>query len=116
MSAPFQLSLFRAELGAMKRFETKQIKEAIAYAQAGGQALHVWEPHTWRHRKNVPAVFRRSDLWAHLFDNDRDRLLRTVKWLGVRVIKIDREGERGQHIDLCAGPLQRALALCSRKG
>ncbi len=44
MSAPFQLSFFRAELGAMRRFETKQIKEAIAYAQAGGQALHVWEP------------------------------------------------------------------------
>jgi hypothetical protein len=96
----------------MKRFERREIREAIQYAQEGGQALHVWEPGAYRHTPGLPEVFRRSRLWAHLFDQDLCRLLRTAKALGVRVIKVEYEGTPRQHIDLCGRPLVRAIEEC----
>ena len=89
----------------------KAVREAMDYAEEGGQALHVW-PQPKNGWPNAPKVFRDSKLWAHLIDRDRDRLVKTAKELGVNVIRVEREGERGQHIDLCAGPLKKALRRC----
>lgn len=94
----------------MKRFEYRQVKDALAHAAAGGQALHVFSADTWP--GPAPAIFRRYKTWAHLIDDDEERLRRTAKTLGVRKIVVGRRGAHGQHVDLCAGPLQRALALC----
>lgn len=95
----------------MRLFATRQIYEAFEFAEAGGQALHVWTPsEMWRGRS--PRPFRRAKEWAHLIDNDAERLERTAKALGVRVIVIGRHGRRGQHIDLCGKPLERAKAMC----
>ena len=60
--------------------------------------------------KKVPACFARSETFAHLLDYDHDRLVATARRLGVRVIKVDRQGRRGQHIDLCGRPLERAIS------
>jgi hypothetical protein len=57
------------------------------------------------------AVSRGEDI-GHLFDKDESRLVATAKRLGVRVIAIDRRGQPGQHIDLCGGPMRKALAEC----
>lgn len=99
----------------MRRFEQREIREALTCAAEGGQALHVWDPgpepaKTW---PKAPAIFLRNRPWAHLFDHDVERLTATARRLGVRQVYIDRKGERGQHVDLCAKPLERALAECA---
>ena len=92
----------------MRLFKHREVKEAIAFALAGGQALHVWHPsEEWRRR--APIAFRGPGPWAHLLDQDLKRLVQTAKRLGVKVIKVGREGTDHQHIDLCAGPLCRAF-------
>lgn len=98
----------------MKVFKTRELKEAIQHAMEGGQALHL-------HRivfEDSPSCFRSAvangeDI-AHLFDQDVERLIRTARSLGVRVIYVDGKDER-QHIDLCGGPLRKALAISSRQ-
>lgn len=94
-------------------FQQMQVNEAIACAAAGGQALHL-------HRiivdeRRAPQCFvravRRGEDIAHLFDQDKDRLVKTVKKLGVRVIKIERIGTPRQHIDICGKPLERAKEM-----
>lgn len=93
----------------MKRFETRDILQAKAYALQGGQALHL---HSFNsgHR-----LFKRYPVIAHLFDLDKERLIKTVRRLDVRVIKVEREGEVGQHIDLCGKPFERACNLASKE-
>lgn len=86
----------------MKRFEMKQIFEAKEYSKQGGQALHVHNINSG-HR-----LFKRYPVIGHLFDADKTRLIATARRLGVRVIKVEREGEEGQHIDLCGKPFERA--------
>jgi hypothetical protein len=98
----------------MRRFGPKEVREAKAHAMAGHQALHLH-----RHlgdRRTAPRVFveafDRGEFFAHLFDQDAARLIATARELGVRVVLIeDRFGPR-QHVDLCGGPLRKALALC----
>jgi hypothetical protein len=91
----------------MKRFEMHQIREAKQHAMYGGQAFHV-------HRINNTGhpLFKRYPVIAHLFDQDKARLIATARKLGVRVIKVEREGEPGQHIDLCGTPFNKAMKLC----
>lgn len=98
----------------MKSFAFNEVREAVAHAADGGQALHLHRIIPDRSRAArcfVAAVDRGEDI-AHLFDLDRDRLVATARRLGVRVVKIDREGTGKQHIDLCGGPLRKALAMC----
>lgn len=86
----------------MKRFEMQQIYAAYEYAEQGGQALHIHNI-TQGH-----PLFRRYKQIAHLIDMDKDRLIATARRLGVRVIKVGREGRQGQHIDLCGKPFEKA--------
>ncbi|MCB1714259.1 MAG: hypothetical protein KDK05_03895 [Candidatus Competibacteraceae bacterium] len=92
----------------MKIFEMMDLQSAYQHAQEGGQALHL---HTLNqgHR-----LFKRYPVIAHLLDQDVERLRKTAKSLGVRVIKIEHEGTRKQHIDLCGKPLERARELAER--
>jgi len=98
----------------MKSFQMREIEEAIAHAASGGQALHLHRIIVDRDKAPacfVRAVDRGEDI-AHLFDQDLNRLIRTVKSLGVRVVVVERRGTPNQHVDLCAGPLRKAKAMC----
>ena len=90
----------------MKHF--RNVREAQQYALDGGQALHTYPA---LDIPTAPAVFKRHSTWAHLFDQDKARLTRTARGLGVRVVVVHRAGQRGQHVDLCGKPLERALAF-----
>lgn len=94
----------------------QDLRAAIAYAVAGGQALHVWDPgeagSTW---PRAPQVFRQSRPWAHLFDANAARLEATARRLGVRVVLISHRGTRHQHVDLCSTPLRRAIDEATNK-
>lgn len=92
----------------MKLFGERQVRTAIAHARAGGQALHLFRPMGGL-RARAPQSFRRAEVWAHLFDRNEERLRVTVRRLGVRHVVVDRFGSEGQHVDLCGGPLLRAV-------
>ena len=97
----------------MKIFECGEVKEAYAWAQAGGQALHLHQivfPESPRCFRD--AVGRGEDI-AHLFDQDEARLRKTAKDLGVRVIYVHHRGTPRQHIDLCGKPLTMAKAIAT---
>lgn len=97
----------------MKIFLTHEIKEAYACAAAGGQALHVCDSRRFV-TVSAPRVFRTSEQFAHLFDQNYQRMIDTAKRLGVRVLAPEHCGTHRQHIDLCAGPLRRAIAEANR--
>ena len=67
-------------------------------------------------RKDTPSCFKGRGQIAHLFDMDRGRLISTARRLGVRVIRVEREGTHRQHIDLCGQPLARAVAMAEAEG
>jgi glycerophosphoryl diester phosphodiesterase len=93
----------------MKLFAQRDLTAARAYAAAGGQALHVMSGAFGDADPTAPNCFKNQKQIAHLFDQDKERLIKTVKRLGVRVIFVDREDTIGQHIDLCKKPLERAI-------
>ena len=88
---------------------TPNVREAQEHSEQGEQALHVYRALPMK----APAVFKRCKMWAHLFDLDKERLIKTAKKLGVRVIRVHHEGRRGQHIDLCGKPLSKAESQCA---
>jgi len=90
----------------MKKFAMHEVHEAVEYAGAGGQALHL---HTLN---SGHPLFSRYPEIAHLFDQDLTRLEKTATRLGVRVVKVERVGEPGQHVDLCGRPLTLAIHEC----
>lgn len=98
----------------MRKFQATELKEALAFAASGGQALHLHKIIV--DRKKAPQCFVRAiangEFIAHLFDQDKQRLEETARDLGVRVILIEREGTPSQHIDLCGKPLRLAQAMC----
>lgn len=91
----------------MKRFEQNEIREAVRFAQDGGQAFHVHRINMVGHR-----LFRRYPEIAHLFDQNLFRLALTARKLGVRVVVVEKQGTPRQHVDLCGKPFERAKALC----
>lgn len=99
----------------MKIFEERQIREAYAHAQEGGQALHLMAGRYAYLRDDTPSCFKGRRQIAHLFDQDKERLTRTAKRFGVRVILVEREGTHQQHIDLCGKPLERAMELAKQE-
>lgn len=92
----------------MKIFQQRELREAIAYAAAGGQALHVCSSAQFV-TAAAPGCFKRSKQFAHLLDQNAVRLVKTAKRLGVRVVVVERSAEPRQHVDLCGKPLERAI-------
>jgi hypothetical protein len=95
-------------------FQAKDVAEAKAHAMAGGQALHVHRIIADRSKAPmcfVRAIDRGEDL-AHLFDQDIDRLTKTVRSLGVKAVFVEYPKSDRQHVDLCGGPLRKAKAMC----
>lgn len=97
----------------MRVFFTLEVDEAIAHAAAGFQALHLHRiiPDRRRAPRCFVAAVDRGEPIAHLFDQDRLRLLATVRKLGVREVYVHRDGTPRQHVDLVGGPLKKAYAL-----
>lgn len=94
----------------MKVFQERELRQAIEYAMTGEVAIHLHSI-VFRHSPQcfIAAVGRGEQI-CHLFDQDKERLIATAKRLGVKVIKLEREGEPRQHIDLCGAPLRKLLA------
>lgn len=99
----------------MKIFQQQEIRAAYAHAAAGGQALHVFSGAFAYMQARTPNCFKGRRQIAHLFDQDHERLLATVKRLGVRVVKVEHPGTHRQHVDLCGRPLDRAIALANEE-
>lgn len=99
----------------MTMFERRQLADALAHAAAGGQALHLMSGSYAYLRSDTPSCFRGRSIIAHLFDQDAERLVATVRKLGVRVVCIERKGQPGQHVDLCGKPLERAIEFARKE-
>ena len=97
----------------MKTFQLKELRAALCFAAEGGQALHLMPEYYAHRRSDTPSCFKGRGEIAHLFDRDRARLIGKAKKLGVRVIKVERDGTDRQHVDLCGAPLRNALAQCA---
>ena|ERR1035437_9271718 len=98
----------------MRTFAQRELYEAWAFAAQGGQAVHLMDGGVAYLQKRTPNCFKGRAYIAHLFDQDRGRLIATAKRLGVNVILVERQGTSKQHIDLCGRPLERALAEAAR--
>lgn len=100
----------------MRLFQTMEVEEALRFAAAGGQALHlhhvVFPESPPRFRRAV----ERGEPIAHLFDLDRARLIETAMHLGVASIYVDKEGSLRQHIDLEGGSLRVAIRWAEGDG
>jgi len=88
-------------------FEEREFHGACEVAAAGGQALYLFnDPGVY---PRAPMCFKKSKQAAHLFDQDKKRLIN-----GVKVIKVSCVGTSKQHIDLCGMPLKRAIEICGK--
>lgn len=90
-------------------FPGKMSEAMIAYVAGGGQAIEKWEASYTLMQKRTPLCFRGKE-FCKLYDADELRLIATARRLGVRVVKVDRRGDKYQHVDLIGGPMLRALA------
>jgi hypothetical protein len=99
----------------VKHFQAREVREAMAYAMAGGQALHV---HRFTAPASAPPAFRRepNQEMAHLFDQDENRLRATALGLGLTVVRVHHRATHRQHVDLTGEWLERARAICEREG
>lgn len=86
--------------------ERKDYRRALADAAQGKQALFL---HVWYGDQKAPACFRGMNKIGKLFDQNKERLIATAKRFGVRVIKVDHDGDAYQHVDLIGRPLARAI-------
>lgn len=93
----------------MQIFKRTEIREALDFAKEGGQALHLFSGSP---SKDVPGCFKRSSMWAHLIDQDKNRLKQTARDLGITRIVIHREDKDEQHVDLRGRPLIEAVEMC----
>ncbi len=96
----------------MNLFKSREVREALQFAEDGGQALHIYNSLKLPNLKGGARCFLRYKQWAHLFDQNEKRLRKTAKRLGVNTVRMHRKGQRGQHVDLCGRPLERARAEC----
>lgn len=95
----------------MEMFEKRGLLDAYKYAENGGQALHVYKAMTAQF-PDAPRCFKNSREWGHLLDQDEDRLRDTARKLGVKRIVVGKRGTKRQHVDLCGGPLRKAIKMC----
>lgn len=82
------------------------LRAAIQEAANGGQGLMVHAPIPVM---SAPECFKRAKLWGKLYDQNAKRLVETAQSLGVNVRVLHHLGTPRQHIDLCGGPLMRAM-------
>ncbi len=75
----------------MTIFHLDQEKDAVAYAAAGGQALHVL-----------------GITPARLYDRDLPRLVATARGLGLREVHVSRTATDRQHVEVRGLPLIKA--------
>lgn len=94
----------------MIEFVQRDVRRALAWSAAGGQALHMMTAN--RIADSAPRPFHGSKYFGHLLDQDTDRLMRTARRFGLRRIFIHHEGEASQHVDLYGSPLQNARRAC----
>ena len=91
----------------MKLFQLREVEEAIEFAEAGGIALHIWRGASPGPK---PRCFKDGEQWGHLIDRDIARLCANAHRFGVRRVHVSRKGAKGQHVDLCRGPLRKAIS------
>ncbi len=82
------------------------LRAPIQEAANGGQGLLV---HVAIQGMPAPGCFQRSKAWGNLYDQDVKRLVQTATDLGVKRIIVHHQGTPKQHVDLCGGPLLKAL-------
>ena len=98
----------------MKIARFHNILEAIEHSESGGVALHVWKPprqngeSTWP-GYDIPGCFKKSESWGHLLCCSLGQLEKTAKRLGISRVVVSKLGKRGQHVDLCGRPLEKAI-------
>lgn len=97
----------------MKQFTEMDLQGAVACAKSGNQALHLFN--VIPYSRKASKCFQKKKTAGHLIDHNIGRLVQTAKSLGVRVIKVDRQGTDKQHIDLCGKPLERAILICEEE-
>lgn len=85
--------------------EFNDMFDAAEYAERGGVGLFC---HEWTGGTEAPKPFRGTKIIGKLFSRNRNILLALGTRFGVKVIKVDRPGQRFQHIDLVGVPLNRA--------
>jgi len=90
------------------RRDKRDLRSAQDCAEEGGQALLIM-PGVYGNWPGGPRCFRNREIVGKLFDQDIERLRTTARSLGVKRIKPCRIGNRGQHVDLCGKPLERAV-------
>jgi len=91
-------------------FEEEESGEAIAHAEAGGVAVHLWRRvHAEAPTALVQAV---KDVYpiGHVYDRDANRLTNLARRLGVRSFVIDHAEKSTQHVTFCGVPLRKLLA------
>jgi hypothetical protein len=93
-----------------KVFRMREIHYATRHAKAGGVAVHVHNIVFKRSPTCFKAAVNRGEWIIHLYDRDKERLVWYAKYLGVKIIFIDREDTQNQHIDLCGKPALKLLA------
>jgi hypothetical protein len=98
----------------MMLFHQRQLREAVEHAAAGGQALHMMDGSVAYLQRRTPNCFKGRSEIAHLFDQDKTRLVATARKLGVRKILVEREDHPYQHVDLCGWPLMRAKSAATK--
>lgn len=110
-------------VGVMTKIDDAELRRRLledrCYLRPGEtMVLHIWHPSAdERARSIVP--FRWAERWAHLFGDDADELVKVAKIFGVRRPFVHRRGLKGQHVDLCGGPLDRlanAIDACEKRG
>lgn len=100
----------------LRVFATLELREARAFAAAGGIAIHLHRFVTHR----APACFKRDVAAgypiAHVFGADAEALAALARRCGVRVVLVERRGTPSQHVDMCGRPLRRLLELAGVVG
>lgn len=96
-----------------KLFEMRQIRDAFAWAEAGGVAVHSMGDVTGDAFKNAPNVFK-GRKFAHLFGPSRDALIEAALSIGCKRQWIQKDDDPlHRHFDLTGAILRRALEKCS---
>ncbi len=90
----------------------RELREAYAFAAAGGIAVHQMGDITGDVFKNAPSVFHKKK-FAHLFGPNRELLTAAAVELGCKPSWIQKvDDPQRMHFDLVGSILQKALKRC----